>query len=294
VHAVDWVGANAVPGRLRTVLHVEDFTVPELAAAHDRGLLEPCAHICVSAAVAAELVTGWGRAAEVIGTGVDAERFTAAAGTDPDATEGRRYWTDRFGDFVLAVGGIEPRKGTVELVRAMARVRRRRPGTRLVIAGGDTRLGFWEYRRDVNGLAARLRIEPEILGPVPQAQLPSLVAAARVFAFGSIRAGSGLAAMEALAAGVPVVTRDLPEFREVFEDAVGFAEIGDGSSADVAAGLATRLVAALEGAPEPTGRDDGIALAARHNWDDAAAAHVALYHRLIAAGLPVGMAPAVR
>jgi glycosyltransferase-like protein len=288
VHAQDCITANAVPGRIRTVHHLDHFTTPELAACHERALQEPCAHVCVSAAVAAELAVGWGKTAVVIPNGVDAARFTAAAGDDPEAVAGRRYWTDRLGDYVLAVGGIEPRKGTLDLVRAMARVRRRRPGTRLVIAGGDTLFDYQDYRREVDALAVRLRIEPEVLGPVPHEQLPSLVAAAGAFAFPSLQEGFGLAAMEALAAGVPVVARDLPVFREVFGDAVGYAGAGDGSSGDLAAGLAAQLVAALEGVDRSSRREAGQRLASGHSWDDAAAAHLALYRELISAGRPVG------
>jgi glycosyltransferase involved in cell wall biosynthesis len=273
------------------VHHLDDFTTDELVADHERGLMEPCAYVCTSAAVAAELAVGWGRTAAVVPGGVEAARFVAAAADDPEAAERRRYWTDRFGDFVLAVGGIEPRKGTLDLVRAMARVRRRRPGTRLVVAGGDTGPGYQDYRREVDALALRLRIEPEILGPVEHPQLPSLVAAAGAFAFTSPVAGFGPAALEALAAGVPVVVRDLPVFRETFADTVRFAAAGDGSGADVAAGIAAQLVAALEVTTAGTSvpdRSAGRDLAGRHRWDDAAAAHLAHYHRWRAEGRPIG------
>jgi glycosyltransferase-like protein len=291
VHTQDCITANAVPGRIRTVHHLDHFGGPELAAVQEKSLLEPCAHICVSGAVAAELAVVWGRGAVVIPNGVEAARFAAAAGSDPEAVARRRYWTDRFGDFVLAVGGIEPRKGTLDLIRAMARVRRRRPGTRLVIAGGDTLLDHREYRQEVEALAVRLRIEPEVLGPVEHDLLPSLVAAAGVFAFGSAQEGFGLAAMEALAAGVPVVVRDLPVFREEFADTVRYADSGDGSSAEIAAGLAAGLVAALEQPADASTRalrEAGQELAASHRWDDVATAHLEYYEVLISEGRPVG------
>jgi glycosyltransferase-like protein len=296
VHAQDCITANAVPGHLRTVHHIDQFTTAQLAACHERALVEPCAHVCVSESVATELAQGWGRSATVIPNGVEASRFEAAAGDEPEARARRRYWQERFGRFVLAVGGIEPRKGTADLVRAMAGVRHVRPGTRLVVAGGDTLFDYADYRRDVDALAERLGVDPVVLGPVAHPELPGLVAAAGVFAFPSLQEGFGLAAMEALAAGVPVVTRDLPVFREVFDGAVRFADPGDGEADDVAAGLAAELSAALAApADDPArkiSRVVGQALAAKHTWDDAAASHLTLYRRLITQGHPLGIAGA--
>ena len=79
VHAQDCISANAVGRCLRTVHHIDQFTTPELAACHERAIVEPYAHVCVSAAVAAELEAGWGITATVIPNGVDAARFAAAA-----------------------------------------------------------------------------------------------------------------------------------------------------------------------------------------------------------------------
>jgi glycosyltransferase-like protein len=288
VHAQDCISANAVPGRIRTVHHLDHFSTVELAACHERALLEPCAHVCVSAAVARELAAGWGRTATVIANGVEAARFTQAASADAEPAARRRRWQDRFGRFVLAVGGIEPRKGTLDLVTAMAGVRLRRPGTRLVIAGGETLFDYRDYRREVDALADRLAVEPVVLGPVQHEQLPSLVAAAGVFAFPSVQEGFGLAAMEALAAGVPVVTRDLPVFREVFGDAVRFASGIEGPT-----GLVEQLLAALQ-SPQSEAQAQahpGRRLAGRHTWEAAASAHLGLYRRLIADGAPVGTPP---
>ncbi len=294
VHAQDCITANAVPGRLRTVHHLDHFTTPELAACHQRALVEPVALVCVSAAVAAELHELTGRIATVIPNGVEADRFAAAAADDPRAAGQRQAWRDRFGAYVLAVGGIEPRKGTLDLVRAMAGVRERRPGTRLVVAGGDTLFDYRDYRRQVDELALALAVEPAVLGPVEHHELPGLIAAAGVFAFPSVQEGFGLAAMEALAAGVPVVTRDLPVFREVFAGTVRFAtdspddDSPDGESPSEA-GLAGQLLAALDRPDEQLG-SAGRALAGRHRWDDAARSHLELYRRLLAEGRPLGKA----
>jgi glycosyltransferase-like protein len=269
VHAQDCISANAVPGCLRTVHHLDTFTTPALVACHDRAVAQPRALICVSAAVAAEVGRGWGRRPTVIPNGVDAARFAAAA--EPAGAPGRARWRARLGRYVLAVGGIEPRKGTLDLVEAMALVQAARPDLALVVAGGETLFDHRHYRARVEARALELGVVPTVLGPVPHADLPALVAAADVFAFPSTKEGFGLAAMEALAAGVPLVVRDLPVLREVFGGAAAFA--------DDPPGLAAQLCRAAAGT-DPARRAAGTALAARHSWDDAAAAHLDVYRRL--------------
>jgi glycosyltransferase-like protein len=261
VHAQDCISANAVGRCIRTVHHIDHFTTPELAACHERAIVEPYAHICVSRTVADELTDGWGLKAEVIPNGVAYERF---ATTDPAA---RARWRDR-GRYVLTVGGIEPRKGSLDLLEAYALLRDRHPDVTLVIAGGETLFDYRDYRARWEARAAELGIAPNVLGPVPDDDLPSLVAAAGAFAFPSLKEGFGLAAMEALAAGTPLVVRDLPVLREVFGPAARFAATPED--------LADELGAALT-CDDPTRRAAGLDLAARHTWSEGARRHLAFY-----------------
>ena len=280
VHAQDCISANAAGafGRpyLRTVHHLDTFTTPELAACHERALRDPVAHFCVSAAVAGELRDGWGLEATVIPNGVDAARFAAAAGDDAVARTRRQQWRARLGPYVLAVGGIEPRKGTVDLVAAMALVQAADPRLQLVIAGGETLFDYRDYRREVDTLTAQLGVRIQVLGPVPNDDLPALVAAAEVFAFPSTKEGFGLAAMEALAAGVPVVARELPVLREVFGSAVAYGS--------APAELAAQLLAAREsGGPRSA---IGRRLAESFTWPAAAESHLRRYRELTGAASP--------
>ena len=275
VHAQDCISANAAGRCVRTVHHIDHFTTPELAACHERAIRRPFGHVCVSRSVARELRDGWGIDATVIPNGVDAARFAAAAG--PPMAPERARWQSRLGSYVLAVGGIEPRKGSLDLLESFARLRRSRPSVRLVIAGGETLFDYRPYRAQWEARARALGIEPIVLGPVPHDDLPSLVAAAAVFAFPSTVEGFGLAAMEALAAGVPLVTRDLPVLREVFGGAARFG-------AD-APGIAAALGDALD-RPDPALAAAGRSLAARHTWQAAARRHLEFYGSRPTAGLP--------
>lgn len=275
VHAQDCITANAVPDCLRTVHHLDTFTTPQLVACHETAILRPRGHVCVSAAVAAELREQYGVTATVIPNGVDSARFTAAASHEPAAVAARAAWRDRLGGYVLAVGGIEPRKGSRDLLEAMALLRAERPDLRLVVAGGETLFDYRDYRRDFDARAVELGVAPLVLGPVGHDVLPALVAAADAFAFPSTKEGFGLAALEALAAGVPVVARDLPVLREVMGDAALYAA--------TVPDLATQLRVAA-GPRDLARARAGRETAGRYTWAAAAQAHLALYGRSVGGG----------
>ena len=139
----------------------------------------------------------------VIPNGIDPQRFA-----QPPAARSTQ------GPTVLSVGAPKPRKGTLELVRAMRQVVAALPQARCVIIGS---------LREVPGYVAQLRAEIHELGLEAQVQLtgqvdePTLLgwyAAAQVFALPSLNVGPrfegfGLAHLEASAAGLPVIgTRD--------------------------------------------------------------------------------------
>jgi glycosyltransferase involved in cell wall biosynthesis len=87
-----------------------------------------------------------------------------------------------------------------------------------------------------------------------------------------VKEGFGLAAMEALAVGVPTVVTGLLVLRQVFAGAVAFA--------DGAEPFAAALASALD-APDVGRAEAGRALAARHTWADAARGHLELCRSLI-------------
>jgi glycosyltransferase-like protein len=266
VHAQDCISANAVGPCIRTIHHLDEFTTPVLADCHERAVLEPYARICVSAAVAAEVEHGWGLTPTVIPNGVRARRFIEAASGTPTAHAHRDHWRQRLGRYVLAVGGIEPRKGTIDLVEAYHLLHQRISDVRLVIAGGETLFDYRDYRAAFERRCAELDVDPVILGAVEDDELPSLVAASSAFAFPSTKEGFGLAAMEALAAGRPVVTRDLPVLREVFGDTVRYATSP--------ATFADALTEALDGVGDPV---PGRTLASSLTWEDSARRHLQFY-----------------
>ncbi|MER5693308.1 glycosyltransferase [Streptomyces mirabilis] len=216
----------------------------------------------VSRSVADELRARWGLDPAVIPNGGAYERFATA---DPAA---RAAWRARLGPYVLNVGGFEPGKGSLDLIEVYALPRAARPDARLVIAGGETRFDYRDHRARGEARAFGLGVEPVVLGAVPESDLPSLVAAADVFAFPFLKEGFGLAVMEALAAGVPLVVRDLLVLREVFGPAARFADTPETFTTALGHALAS---------DDPVRAAVGRESAARRTGTGAAARHLAFY-----------------
>ncbi|MGH3173514.1 MAG: glycosyltransferase, partial [Streptosporangiaceae bacterium] len=228
------------------------------------------------------LADEYGTSAEVVHNGVDVDRFRSA---DPGLAAVLRQRAGAAGaagaagrPLILAVGGIEPRKGSDTLMAAVAELRRsgRRPV--LAVVGGHSFQDYREYRERVlaslPGLGLRLDDDVVLLGTVPDAELPGWYAAADVLAFPSTKEGWGLAVLEAMSAGLPVVASDLPVFREYLrpgQDAL-MVPVDDAAALAVALGtvlddsaLADRLRAA------------GYQVCARFTWDRCAAEHQRIY-----------------
>jgi len=291
VHAQDCISANAaltlrdegaVDAVVRTVHHVDDFRSPSLIACQQRSIVAPDRVLVVSTPWIARLRDEFGVHAERVPNGVDVDRFRPprdagdrAAARDAAGLDGELA--------ILTVGGIEPRKGSLTLLRAFAAARQAMPERRpvLLVAGGAT---LFDHRDEIgrfHALRERLDLDGSVrvLGPVTDAQLEGLYRAADVFALPSVKEGFGLAVLEALAAGLPAVVSDLDVFRTYLDDGDSalMAPVGDHgalAAALVRAAASPRLAARL--------RAGGRAVATRHGWDAAATAHEAAYARFLA------------
>jgi glycosyltransferase-like protein len=276
----DAITAAAPPVVIRTVHHVDDFTSPSLIDCQRQAIGEPDRILVVSAIWQEILAAEYGTKAEVVHNGVDVDRFRSA---DRELAAALRQRAGAAGrPLILAVGGIEPRKGSDTLMAAVAALGRSRgrAGRRPVLAvvGGHSFQDYREYRDRVlsslPGLGLRLDDDVVLLGTVPDPELPGWYAAADVLAFPSTKEGWGLAVLEAMSAGLPVVASDLPVFREYLRPGQDALMVPTGDADALAAALGTvlddpalssRLVAA------------GQAVAARFTWAGSAAEHRRIY-----------------
>jgi glycosyltransferase-like protein len=290
VHVQDCIAARAalrlrdrglVATILRTVHHVDDFTTPALIDCQRRSIVEPDALAVVSDHWREELRRGFGVDAAVVTNGVDVDRFAHTSGAGGDDLRARAGAHGRF--LFLTVGGIEPRKGSRELIEALARVRGTvDPSPVLAVVGGHSFQDHGPYRERTLDRARELGLEIGrdlvLLGTVADDELPRWYRAADAFVLPSVKEGFGLVVLEALAAGLPVVATDIPPFRGYLTDGVDavLTEAGDPRA------LADGMLAVI-GDPALRARlvRAGRGVAEAHSWDRTAAEHAALYRRLV-------------
>lgn len=167
----------------------------------------------------ATLGRGMLRAARILCKSLDYAEHSPVLAALP---EGRLEWVpngvdiDEFrpvgarGEGVLCVGRMVPYKGVDVLLRAMPAVHAE-TGARLTLAGSGP-----ESQR-LQALARELDAPVDFVGRVPQEDLPGLYASHRVTVLPSVNSQEafGIALLESMACGTPVVASDLPGVREV-------------------------------------------------------------------------------
>ncbi len=167
----------------------------------------------------------------VIPNGVELSRFNVQGGDVH-----RRKWRERFGAAYLIgiVGELSRVKGQEDFVRAAAIVTRACavPVHFLIVGEDKSRAG--DERARLRQLIADLRLTDcvHLLGRLDGDHIPSFLSSLDVFVSASRSEAFGLAIVEAMAAGTPVVATATAGAREIVTDGVTgrIAPIGDPST----------------------------------------------------------------
>jgi len=185
---------------------------------------------------------------EVASMGVDVRRFDIG---DRAAARGRLGLPDGA-PVVLAVGGLNERKNPLGLMRAFALLRDDLPDARLAFVGSGPLAGA------VDTAASTMGLDDAVVrtGVLPNEGVTDWMTACDVTALVSLVEPLGVAALEAMASGRPVVGTSVGGLREVVPDGVAGVIVDPRDDAAIAAGLA-RMVASP---PDPaTCRDAAMA-----------------------------------
>jgi glycosyltransferase involved in cell wall biosynthesis len=183
---------------------------------------------CNSAATASSLsewVPATASKTRVVPNGILVERFSNATAAGRQEV----FQTPATGPLLISVARLAPPKDHATLLRALTRVQ----GTDLALVGdGELRPALQALARDL-GIGERVHF----LGR--RADVSRLLKMADLFVHSSRDEGFGLAALEAMAAGVPVVATNVPGLAEVVGAAAVLTPPGD--DAALAAAISSLL-----------------------------------------------------
>lgn len=285
-HAQDSISGNAlatlkqrglISGFARTVHHIDTFSDPRLEVLQQRAIATADQLFAVSQMWSKHLAREFAKKPIVVGNGVDTRRYSAKPSQRDIVL--RDQLSLRGGPVLLCVGGVEERKNSIRILDAFRQLHAIQPTAQLVIAGGASVLDHKAYRRqfqdalDHAGLPASAVI---LTGVLPDADMPSLYRLADALVFASIKEGFGLAVLEAMASGLPVITSHIAPFTEYLsdDDVIWCDPLHTGSIANaMASALAAPIRAKLSA--------HGLLVAQRHDWLQTAGAHLPTYESMM-------------
>lgn len=175
---------------------------------------------------------------------------------------------------LISVGRLYAQKDHATILKALALVKR--PWRLRIVGAGP-------LEHQLRALAERLGIASRVEWLGARDDVPQLLAASDIFLFPSRWEGLGLAALEAAAAGVPIIASDLPPLREVLSaNDISYVTAGDVPAwSHAIQAFLDDPVAAVANAARAVPR-----VRAKASIDAMVAAYADLYHALLAARRP--------
>ena len=273
-HATHYVLPSIVPCRAVVTIHdiihllYPEFLPNRLAFLYaqrmiHRSLNRGARIIAVSQNTKADLMDYFdvdGRKIRVIYNGVeDAFRRPVPAAE----RERWRQTLDLPGAYLLFVGNPKPHKNLPNVLRAFARAQATAEFPEALVCVGARSGSDFKLRQlaDQLGIGPRLRL----VGEVPQEALPAIYQGASLFLYPTLYEGFGLPVIEAMAAGVPVITSNGSALREIAE---GYAHLVEPLDVDAMAAAIVRCLADEEHRAELI--QLGRKRAADFDWDQTA------------------------
>jgi glycosyltransferase involved in cell wall biosynthesis len=202
------IGALGIPGRLPIVVHWHADVIGRRTVAR---ALEPLFHRTLRRAARiivadnaivenSNLLGAYGTKCEAVPFGIDISDWGAL---DPEQSDRAQRLRARYPRLVVALGRLVTYKGFDVLVRALTQL-----DCHLLVIGTGTQ------QKHLEGIAGDLGVTTKVsfVGYLSQGDVKVHLHAARVFAFPSITRAEafGIAQLEAMAAGLPIVNTSIP------------------------------------------------------------------------------------
>jgi glycosyltransferase involved in cell wall biosynthesis len=198
-----------------------------------------------------------------------APHFTPAASEHVAQVRTRYRLPDHY---LLHVGTIEPRKNLSLLLDALQRLQNAGENIHLVLVGNKGWLyqGFFERMEEL-GIEGAV----QLLGYVPDADLPAIYSGARLVVVPSLYEGFGLPVLEAMACGVPVTCSQVSSLPEVGGDAVRYFD-----ATDAAAMADTILTVWRDQDLRHEMSQQGLDHAGKYSWQQTANKTLSVYEKI--------------
>lgn len=138
--------------------------------------------------------------------------------------------------YIMYYGGLEPNKNAETLISAFEKISQRYPDLKLVIIGGEFKLGWDNKAHPLTKSAIsfldkvrRLKLEHKVqfAGRVDERHLPTILKCAEAFVHLSEYEGFGISVLEASAIGTPVIAANRSSYPEVLGDSAILVEPKD-------------------------------------------------------------------
>lgn len=162
---------------------------------------------CISSATASALINWIPDITEkvtIVPNGINLERFRTAR-----AASRNEIIQDINCTVILSIGRLQPQKDHATTLRAIAKV----PEAQLVLVGDG------EMRKHLERLASDLGIANRVHFLGNRQDIPELIKMSDIFVQSSYWEGFGIAALESMAGGLPVIASNVPGLNNIIEGA---------------------------------------------------------------------------
>lgn len=196
--------------------------------------------------------------------------FPFPIGVDTDAFAAAAKDGELEAPTILFLANLQERKGIFTLLEAWERIASALPSARLRIAGTGEQAEQVQHRVEQSAFRDRI----ELLGNVERERVPATMAACTVYCLPSFGEPYGMSALEAMAAGRPLVVTDAGGLRHLVPDSGGIkVPLRDAGT------LADALLQVLQN-PEMArrmGESNRVHVARYHSWPKVAQRLEAVY-----------------
>ncbi len=137
---------------------------------------------------------------------------------DKDNKMASKYGLDE--NNILCVGTLEPRKGQFFLIESMPQILKEFPNTKLLLSGRSYDQRSKDYLKELELLVSKLNLTGRVvfLGDVPREDIIQLYLLSSVFVLPTDCEMFGLVFLEAMAAGLPIITTNKPYTAEILDN----------------------------------------------------------------------------